>query len=89
LRAVERDIEQLVGPQLGKNCPKLKSDPKHGTWGCYLSRGSDPKAKKRRQFRRGGYKSRGAAESAMAKLKTELDANAYVSPQPARWVSLH
>jgi hypothetical protein len=43
------------GRQLGKDCPKLKSDPKHGTWGYYLSHGTDPKTKKRRQFRKAGF----------------------------------
>jgi hypothetical protein len=31
------------GRQLGKACPKLRSDPKHGTCGYYLSHGSDPR----------------------------------------------
>jgi hypothetical protein len=30
------------GRQYGKDCPKLKSDPNHGSWGYYLSHGSEP-----------------------------------------------
>jgi len=68
------------GRQLGKSCPKIKSDPKHGTWGYYLSHGSDPRTKQRRQFRKGGYATKGAAASALAKLKASLDAGTYTEP---------
>jgi hypothetical protein len=68
------------GKQLGTHRPKLKSDPKHGTWGYYLSHGSDPKTHQRRQFRKAGYKTRAAAASAMAELKTKLDKGSYVKP---------
>jgi hypothetical protein len=37
------------GRQLGSACPKLKTDPKHGTWTYYLSHGHDPKTNQRRQ----------------------------------------
>ena len=67
------------GRQYGKDCPKL-ANPKHGTWGYYLSHGSDPKTKERRQFRKTGYKTKAAAASAMAELKTKLDAHTYVKP---------
>jgi hypothetical protein len=41
-----------TGRQYGKDCPKLKSDPKHGSWGYYLSHGSEPEIGQRRQFRK-------------------------------------
>jgi hypothetical protein len=44
------------GRQYGRQCPKLKNDPKHGTWGYYLSHGSDPTTGQRRQFRKAGFK---------------------------------
>jgi integrase len=68
------------GRQYGKHCPKLEN-PKHGTWGYYLSHGSDPKTKQRRQYRKAGFKTRAAAASAVAKLKTSLDTGTYVEPR--------
>ena len=67
------------GRQYGKDCPKLVN-PKHGTWGYYLSHGIDPKTGQRRQFRKTGYATKGAAASAVAELKTKLDKGAYVKP---------
>ena len=68
------------GKQLSKLCPKLTADPKHGTWAYYLSHGSDPKTKQRRQYRKAGFKTRRDADSAMAKLKTSLDTGTYTEP---------
>jgi integrase len=68
------------GRQYGKNCPKLKSDPKHGTWGYYLSHGTDPKTGQRRQFRKAGFKTKREAASAAAELKTRLDRGTYTRP---------
>jgi len=67
------------GRQYGAHCPKLK-DPKHGTWAYYLSHGSDPKTKQRRQYRKAGFKTKAAAASAAAKLKTSLDTGTYTEP---------
>jgi hypothetical protein len=66
--------------QYGAHCPKLKTDPKHGTWAYYLSHGSDPKTKQRVQFRKAGHATRREAASAAAELKTKLDTNSYVKP---------
>jgi hypothetical protein len=66
--------------QLGTHCPKLKTDPKHGTWGFYLSHGSDPTTKQRRQYRKAGFKTKAAAASAVAKLKASLDTGTYTKP---------
>jgi len=68
------------GKQLGKNCPKIKSDPKHGTWEYRLSHGSDPKTGQRRQFRTGGFATKRAAESALADQKVKLDKGTYIKP---------
>jgi integrase len=68
------------GRQLGPACPRLKSDPKHGTWGYYLSAGADPKTNQRRQFRRTGFSTKREAASAVAELKTKLDRGTYVKP---------
>jgi hypothetical protein len=67
------------GKQLGPNCPKLKSDSRHGSYGYYLSAGVDPRTQQRRQFRKAGS-TRKAAQSALAKLKASLDGGSYVEP---------
>lgn len=68
------------GKQLGTKCPKLKSDPKHGTWAFYLSAGTDPRTKQRRQFRQAGFATKAAAVSALAKLRASLDTGTYTAP---------
>lgn len=68
------------GRQLGKACPKLRSDPKHGTWGYYLSHGSDPKTGQRQQFRKTAFATKREAASAVAQLKTRLDKGTYMKP---------
>ena len=61
---------RMVASSVGR--PKLKSDPKHGTWGYYLRRrGSDPKTNQRRQFRKTGFKTKAAAASAVAELEDQ------------------
>ena len=50
------------GRQYGTHCPKLQSNPKHGTWAYYLSGGSDPRTGKRRQYRKAKFATRAAAE---------------------------
>jgi hypothetical protein len=68
------------GKQLDSHCPKLTADPKHGTWGYYLSHGTDTKTGQRRQFRKAGFKTKREAGSALAELKTKLDKGTYVKP---------
>jgi hypothetical protein len=67
------------GKQLGQSCPKLKSDPKHGTWSYHLSAGADPKTNKRHQFHKTAVKTKRPAEAAAAELKTWTRA-----PTPSR-----
>jgi hypothetical protein len=52
------------GKQYGASCPQLKSDAKHGLWAYLLSYGSEPDPsqpgrRRRRQFRKGGYRTKG------------------------------
>jgi integrase len=68
------------GRQYGKDCPKLKSDGKHGSWSYYLSHGTDPRTGRRRQFSKAGFTSKRAAASAAAELKTKLDKGTYTEP---------
>jgi integrase len=66
-------------------CPKFADDPNHGSWTYFLSYGSEPDPKNpgkrlRRQYRKGGFKTKRAAQSALAKLRAALDDNVYVEP---------
>jgi integrase len=65
-------------------CPRM-ADPKHGSWGYFLSYGSEPDPKNprkrlRRQFRKMGFPTKQKAQSALAKLRAQLDDNVYVEP---------
>lgn len=74
--------ENATEQQTARACPTLLSDPKHGKWGYYLSRGFgfDPKTKtmKRLQTRVANFTSKRAAQSAFAKAKTEHDAGQFI-----------
>jgi integrase len=66
-------------------CPKMASDPRHGSWNFRLSYGSEPDPKRpgqmrRRQIVKGGFKSKRAAESARARLLASLDTGSYTEP---------
>src|SRR3954453_9836589 len=67
------------GKQLGQKCPRL-ADGKHGSWGDYLSHGSDPGTRKRRQDRKAGYETKKEAQTAVAELKYRLDKGTYTKP---------
>jgi hypothetical protein len=75
------------GKQLGQKCPQLKSDPKHGSWAYYLSHGSDPRTGQRVQLRKAGFKTKRAAESAVAKLRASLDAGTYSNQPRSPWLT--
>jgi integrase len=73
------------GKQYGQKCPQLAADPKHGLWGFYFRHGTEPDPKqpgklRPRQFRKQGFSSKKAAQSAAAKLRAQLDAGTYVEP---------
>jgi integrase len=68
------------GKQLGAKCPKLKTDPKHGSWSYYLSAGTDPRTKRRRQYSQGKFATKREASAALALLKSQVDTGTYVEP---------
>ena len=71
-----RDAE---GKQLGKNCPQL-ADPKHGTWGYYVSAGKDPKTGKRIQHRKAGFRTEREARIERNKVAVKIDSGTFVRP---------
>jgi Recombination endonuclease VII/Arm DNA-binding domain len=60
------------GKQYARSCPKLASDPKHGSWAFYLSAGHNPKTGKRRQYSKTGFPTKQAAQAALVNLRIEL-----------------
>lgn len=68
------------GKTLGVNCPKLTVDPKHGTWAFYLAAGLDPITGKRRQIRKAGFPSKGAAQKARNEAASKVDKGTYRAP---------
>ena len=56
-------------PPVRHGLPQAGTDPKHGTWGYYLSHGTDPKTGQRRQFRKAGLATKREALSALAELR--------------------
>lgn len=65
--------------QLARACPKLVSDPKHGKWGFYLSRGFDASGK-RLQIRSGNFDTKRDAQRALAEAASQHHKNEYVAP---------
>jgi hypothetical protein len=68
------------GKQLARACPQLTQDAKHGSWAYYYSNGTDPRTGKRRQFTKGGFPTRKAADKALTELKHQLGQGTYVPP---------
>jgi Phage integrase family/Phage integrase, N-terminal SAM-like domain/Arm DNA-binding domain len=65
--------------------PLMAEDPKHGSWQYLLSYKSEPDPKRpgkrrRRQFRKGGFKTKGEAQKALTKLRASLDDHTYIEP---------
>lgn len=69
--------EKPTERQVENTCPRLLSDPKHGKWGYYLSRGFDASGR-RLQTRVANFDSKKAAQSALAKARTEHDRGEFV-----------
>ncbi|WP_405372287.1 MULTISPECIES: tyrosine recombinase XerC [unclassified Microbacterium] len=69
--------EKPTERQVDNACPRLLSDPKHGKWGYYLSRGFDASGR-RLQTRVANFDSRRAAQSALAKARAEHDRGEFV-----------
>jgi integrase len=76
--------ENATEQQIARACPQLLSDPKHGKWGYYLSRGFDAKGK-RLQTRVANFSSKRAAQSAYAKAKAEHDRGEFVETSRTRF----
>jgi integrase len=55
-----------------KACPKLLSDPKHGSYGYAISGGVDPVTGKRRQPRKMGFRTKAEAQKERAAALTEV-----------------
>jgi integrase len=68
------------GKQLARASPQLTQDAKHGSWAYYYSNGTDPRTGKRRQFTKGGFPTRKAADKALTELKHQLGQGTYVPP---------
>jgi len=58
------------GKQLGKSCPELKDDPKHGTWSYSSSAGSNSRTGKRQQLRKSGFTTKRDAQAALNTART-------------------
>jgi len=69
--------EKPTERQIENACPRLLSDPKHGKWGYYLSRGFDSSGR-RLQTRVANFDSKRAAQSALAKARAEHDRGEFV-----------
>jgi integrase len=73
------------GKQYGARCSLLKTNARHGTWAYLLSHGTEPDPKKpgkrrRRQFRKAGFKTKGEAQKALTRLRASLDTGTYTEP---------
>jgi integrase len=55
------------------NCPK-----RHGSWSYVLDIGVDPTTGKRKQLKRGGFKTQAAAQTALDELKTKVQLGTFV-----------
>ncbi|WP_434316388.1 tyrosine-type recombinase/integrase [Leifsonia sp. P73] len=62
-------------------CPKLLSDPRHGSWGYAVSGGVDPVTGKRIQPRATGFPTKAAAQKARAEKVTEVAGGRYKGHQ--------
>ncbi len=82
--------------QREKACPRLLSDPKHGTWGYYLSAGKNPATGKRQQARVAGFPTRQAAQKARNAEAVKIDQGRWLPPTRdtlaaylAKWLPRH
>ena len=82
--------------QRGRACPRLLSDPKHGSWGYYLSAGMNPATGKRQQARKAGFPTKQAAQKARNAEAVKIDTGRWVPPAKdtlaeylAKWLPRH
>lgn len=72
--------EGASAAQREKACPRLVSDPRHGTWGYYLSAGKNPATGKRQQARVAGFPTRQAAQKARNAEAVKIDQGRWLPP---------
>ncbi|HEX7161900.1 MAG TPA: N-terminal phage integrase SAM-like domain-containing protein [Trebonia sp.] len=71
------DGKERPGRQLGRKCPRLKADSKHGAW--YVRFEAPPSADgKRRQLRVGPYAKEGDAKKAVTAALGKIDAGTHM-----------
>lgn len=69
--------ERPTTAQRSLSCPRLGTDPKHGSWGFDLSGGKDPATGRRLQIRRMGYPTKREAQVHCARLVEQLTSGRY------------
>ncbi|SDY49569.1 Site-specific recombinase XerD [Geodermatophilus africanus] len=81
-----------AGKQLGRFCPRLATDGKHGTW--YFAVDLPATTEKRRTMRRGGFSTKSAASRALADVTNRaasgvrIDDRETVADFLARWLQV-
>lgn len=82
--------------QRSRACPRLVSDPKHGSWGYYLSAGINPATGQRQQARKAGFPTKQAAQRARNTEAVKIDQGRWLPPSKdtladylAKWLPRH
>lgn len=82
--------------QRDRACPRLLTDPKHGSWGYYLSAGVNPATGKRQQARKAGFATKQAAQKARNAEAVKIDQGRWLPPTRdtladylAKWLPRH
>lgn len=82
--------------QRDRTCPLLLRDPKHGSWGYYLSAGVNPATGKRQQARKAGFPTKQAAQKARNAEAVKIDSGRWTPPAKdtlaeylAKWLPRH
>ncbi|MGP4027472.1 tyrosine-type recombinase/integrase [Actinomadura sp. 3N407] len=77
-----------TGRAVGRDCPRLQAERGHGSWYLRLELGAGLDGRHRR-VRRGGYRTRKAAEEALARLRGPTGNAITVAEWLARWLRDH
>ncbi|MFJ9181363.1 tyrosine-type recombinase/integrase [Streptomyces sp. NPDC102360] len=72
------------GRQLGPSCPLLASDPDHGSWALAIDAPTGPSGR-RRTIRRSGFTTRAEAETALTRVRENLELG--LEPDPTETVA--
>lgn len=73
--------DRATDRQKAAACPKLVTDPKHGTWGFAVSAGVHAGTGKRVQVRRMGFATKKEAQQERSKIVTQVSAGQYRGDQ--------